>query len=431
MNNITFSQSNCKEETTSIWLAAVMQYGLKTGFFKPIENFKLKIKEIKYSVYQKLMTIIISIIIGCEYMKDINEKLANEKLSANMIGLEKFPDQSDINRMLKCMDSNSVEQLSSIHNILFMKHSNSVYSDEDVIIDFDQTGLIANGRTYELAEKGYFPKKKSQRGYQMSAAFTGRHSETVSMFLDPGNNHSTDRFDDLLKSTLSKYKEQLRLGKLIIRGDSGYGSMANIEKMQSIENLKFVTKGYSVQQASNLAKDIPYSKYKQVKSSVWVYELPIHDSLRTIIVQTLTKSGELKYTTLISNINVKEMNTTQLFHFYNNRQTIEAFFKTVKNVYSIKNLRTKKFYGIYSFLWLVFITHNLITWYKTISFEDTKLDGVGVKVLVKEVGHITAKVDRTPNGINIIIPAITKLSRLIADALTRQRYMQLSFFSSV
>jgi hypothetical protein len=125
------------------------------------------------------------------------------------------------------------------------------------------------------------------------------------------------------------------------------------------------------------------------------------------------------------------MNTTQLFHFYNGRQTIEAFFKTVKNVYSIKNLRTKKFYGIYSFLWLVFITHNLITWYKTISFEDTKLDGVGVKVLVKEVGHITAKVDRTPNGINIIIPAITKLSRLIADALTRQRYMQLSFFSSV
>ena len=80
MNNVTFSQTKCKEETTSTWLASVMNFGLRINFFKPLEDFKLKMKKVNYSIYQKLITIIMSITIGCEYMKDINEKLAPETL---------------------------------------------------------------------------------------------------------------------------------------------------------------------------------------------------------------------------------------------------------------------------------------------------------------------------------------------------------------
>lgn len=59
-----------------------------------------------------------------------------------------------------------------------------------------QSALIANGKTFELAEKGYFPKKKNQRGYQLAAAFTGEHSETVAMFLDSGSSHCIDHYDE-------------------------------------------------------------------------------------------------------------------------------------------------------------------------------------------------------------------------------------------
>jgi hypothetical protein len=84
----------------------------------------------------------------------------------------------------------AIEQLTKIHHNLFMKNSYSLSCGNKVVVDFDQTGLIANGRTYEFAEKGYFPKKKNQRGYKASATFTGEHSETVALFLDPGNIHS-------------------------------------------------------------------------------------------------------------------------------------------------------------------------------------------------------------------------------------------------
>ena len=427
MNKITFSQNDCKEETTSIWLISVMQYGLKLQFFKPLEDFKLKMKEVKFSVYQKLATIIMSIVIGCEFMKDINEKLGTEKLSANLFSMEAFPDQSQINKVLNRFDLDSISQFEEIHHKLFIENSSSVFTEENVIVDYDQSGLIANGKSYELTAKGYFSKKKNQRGYQMSAAFTGKHSETIAMYLDSGNTHCQDHFKDLLKSTLSKYKDALSIGKLIIRTDSGYGSAEIIELMKSIPKLKFLTKGYSTVKAKNLAKDIPYSEYTQADKAAWVYELPTDDDLRIIIVQILTKSGKLKYTMLVTNISSKDMDAVELFHFYNERQTIEAFFKMAKNVYHIRNLRTTSFYGIYGFLWLVFLTHNLITWFKTTTLHNTELAAMGVHDLVKKVGAIKGFVTRTIDKIEVNIPSLTKLSRLIADAICGPPYEQLCF----
>lgn len=424
MNNITFTQDNCKEETTSIWLVAVMQFGLKLNLFKPFESFKIKMIKKTYSVYQKLIVTIMSVVMGCETTADINEKLGTEKLAMNMFDMETTPDQSQINRLITRFDFDSINQLQDIHHNLFTEHSNSIHSRTRVVVDCDQTGLIANGKNFELAEKGYFPKKKNQSGYQLAAAFTGEHSETVAMFLDSGATHCTEHYDDLLKSILSKYSEQLQNGNLILRTDSGFGSTHNIEKLCSIPKLKFITKGYSTINASNIAKNIDYSEYTQADEAAWVYELPENKGLRNIIVQTLSPNGKIKYSLLITNINKAEMNAVEIFHFYNKRQTIEAFFKMTKNVYNIKNLRTSKFYGIYGFLWLVFITHNIISWFKSTTLYGTELENVGVRVLVKRIGSIKGFVKRTADGIIVNIPPVTKLAKLIASALRAPKYIQ-------
>jgi hypothetical protein len=430
MNKISFKQGDCKDETTSIWLAAVLQFAEKLDILESFKNFKLKMKKKEYSVYQKLMTLISSIVIGCECMKDLNVKLPHEKLSANMLGMEHFPDQSQINRLLIRMDDNSISQLEKIHHDIFLQNSLSVNSDDEVVIDIDQSGLIANGKTYEIAEKGYFPHKKNQAGYQLSAAFNGNNSETVAMYLDSGNTHCSKRSDDLIKSVLSKYREHLNNGKLIIRGDSGYGSSDNIEKLSAIPNLKFIVKGYSTIKASNLAKNIKFEDYTQADEAVWVYELPSEGKLRTIIVQVLTDKGKLVYTTLITNISKSRMSATELFHYYNKRQTIEAFFKTAKNVYHIRSLRTREFYGIYSFLWLVFITHNIITWFRSTTLGDTELKTTSIKTLVKEAGTIRAAVTKKGNLFEVLIPPITKLAKQIIVALCEPKYVQLSFIDT-
>lgn len=96
-------------------------------------------------------------------------------------------------------------------------------------------------------------------------------------------------------------------------------------------------------------------------------------------------------------------------------------------MYHIKNLRTTKFYGIYGFLWLVFITHNLIIWFKSITLHETKLENVGGRVLVKKIGNIKSFVKRMDQGIEVNIPMTTKLAKIIADALCIPRYVQLIF----
>lgn len=428
MNRITISKRVCKQETTSAWLASVLQFAFDIDFFTPFKAFRLKMKEVRYTVYQKLLTIIASILMGCESTKDINEILGSETLAANMLEMERFPDQSQINLVLRRMDEGSIDQLRSIHHQLFMNNSHSIFSDETVVIDFDQSGLVANGKSYEFAERGYFPHKRGKTGYQVSAAFAGKHAEVVEFYLDPGNTHCQERLEDLLSSVTLKYADHLKAERLVVRADSGYGAMHNTESLMAIRGLQFVVKGYSSRKAANIAKTISLAAYTQADDAVWVYELPVSDSgLRTILVQVLGSKGELTYTLLYTNINRKKMSAVQAFHFYNGRQTIEAFFKTAKNTYGIKNLRTSSFYGIYSFIWLVFMTHNLVIWFRTIKLANTELHHIGVKTLVEKCSRIRGFVSRAANHIKVVIPDLSKLARLLLDALAEPDYIQLCF----
>ena len=93
MNRITVSKSDCKQETTSAWLASILQFCIDGGFLFSFKGFKLKMKEVNYTIYQKLLTVMASIMMGCESTKDINEVLGPETLAANMLDMDRFPDQ--------------------------------------------------------------------------------------------------------------------------------------------------------------------------------------------------------------------------------------------------------------------------------------------------------------------------------------------------
>lgn len=430
MNRITISSTDCKVETASTWLASLIQFAKDIDFFAPLQAFKLNMKKVDYSVFQKLTTIIASIIMGCESTKDINPVLGSESLVANMLDMERFPDQSQINRMLNRMDKTSVEQLHNIHCQLFKDHSYSLSEDSDIVVDIDQSGLVAGSKSYEFAEKGYFPQKRGKTGYQISAAFIGKHSEVLDFFLDPGNVHCQDRLDSFVYSISTKLPEQLKNGRVILRADSGYGATENIEKLMSIKGLRFIVKGFSSKKAANIAKTVPFDSYEKADDSAWVFELPsVDNGLRTILVQILESKGELSYTLLHTNINKSKLSAVDAFHFYNGRQTIEAFFKTAKNIYGIKSLRTKSFYGIYSFLWLAFMTHNLISWFRMVKLHGPGLSNVGVKTLVKKCSRIQGFVERTAQGVFVKIQPFSKLAKLLIEALSEPEYIQLSFLT--
>lgn len=427
MKSITFATGEFKEEKTSAWLAGFIKFSQTLGALDLLEQVKVKMKEIDYSIHQKMITLLLSIAVGCRYTSDINDKLVPDTVAANMFDMERFPDQSQINALIRRIDNQGVKQLKSVHHQMFMENARCLSTADFVVVDIDQSGLIANGKTYEVAQKGYFSKKKGQKGYQLSAAFCGETSETISLYLDPGNAHCSTRFDDLVKDTMAKLSDTAKSNKLILRVDSGYGSDDSIQKIK--DKVLFAAKAYSTVRAANIAKCIKRSDWEEVDGCVDVFELPAADGLRYIIVRTLTSKGSFEYTMLVSNIPLAQMSAVEMFHFYNKRQTIEAFFKTCKNTYHIRNLRTRKFDGIHAFLWFVFIMHNLLSWFKSTVLVETELEGVGTKTLVDKLGSITAEVRRTTDTIVVILPKISALARKFADCM-QPKYQQLSLFST-
>jgi|LFRM01.1.fsa_nt_gb hypothetical protein len=427
MKSITFTTGDFKEEKTSAWLAGFIKFARTIGALDLLEQVKVKMKEVNYTVHQKMITLLLSIIMGCKYTSDVNHKLVPDTVAANMFDMKRFPDQSQINELIRRIDEKGIEQLASVHHQMFMQNAQCLSVPGFVVVDIDQSGLIASGKTYEAAQKGYFSKKKNQKGYQLSAAFCGESSETISLYLDPGNTHCSARFDDLVKDTLVKLSDVAKEHRLILRIDSGYGSDDNINKIR--DKVLFVAKAYSTVRAANIAKTIKKEDWKEVNGCVDVFELPIMKGLRHIVVRTLTSKGSFEYTMLVSNIPSGRMSAIEMFHFYNKRQTIEAFFKTCKNVYHIKNLRTRKFNGIYAFLWFVFISHNLLSWFKSIVLSGTELEGVGTKTLIEKLGFITAEVKQTAQTIIVTLPGINALARKFVDCM-QPKYEQISLFST-
>jgi hypothetical protein len=57
----------------------------------------------------------------------------------------------------------------------------------------------------------------------------------------------------------------------------------------------------------------------------------------------------------------------------------------------------------------------------------TALENTGVRVLVKHLGRITAFVERTVQGIKIMIPSVSKLAKQLINSLAEPEYEQLTF----
>ncbi len=108
MKSISFNTGEMKQEKTCVWLLAFIQFGKKIGVFDLLEQGKVKMKEVEYTVNQKFITLMLSIAIGYKYTSDINEKLPNETVAAKLFNMPRFPDQSQINELIRRADSSTV-----------------------------------------------------------------------------------------------------------------------------------------------------------------------------------------------------------------------------------------------------------------------------------------------------------------------------------
>jgi hypothetical protein len=395
------------------FLGLLWQYAEQIGFFQPfVDSLHVHMKEMNYSNLDRVKTLIASIAIGCEHGKDINHKLVPYKGTALCCHMNQFPDQSQINRFMRRFDQTNIQELDFIFEYLIQTFG-LCRSLKKVNIDFDCSGIVVYGNTYQLARKGYFPKKRSSRGYQLSLATVSDepYKEILSLHLDPGNSHADFRFWDAVYQAAEILGDINYIG--VVRADSASGTGANIEALID-HHLSFLIKGKNCRTAENFAQKLCYENWIPINLFQRVADLQdqkipnCRHPVRVIVVETISPKGRKIFSHLYTD---QEKEPEELFQDYNNRQTIESIIKENKYGLFISNLRTRKYLGILCFLYFAVITYNLLSLFKYHVLRGSGLENMSAIDLTNKLMDIPAKIHAQNRQLELVFPEEHKLCK--------------------
>ncbi len=455
-----------QDETAHGLLVSAYNKAKALGFFSKVEqSLKLKMKKRRYSWSDKLKTLWASIVVGCDHTSQINSKLgSHERAAAVLMGLERFPDQSMVNRLLWAFEPDHLNQWRKLHLDLLCRHSRArarkhwmVLSNRQrmLAVDIDQRAVVTSSNHFELACKGYFGRKRGRFGYQLSMAFIGGEvGEVVDEYLDSGNTAMGHRIDDLLNS-LEQFCKRTGIARdcILIRGDAQLGTAPNIAKIK-MRGFHFLFKGISSTRARKLLKEVGEQMiFWAVKNganpeAAWMCDTGVREhrhvrrretgeavEARTIVMvrnlhkhpakradpqrrERLKEQGqqtvrEIKVDYFLTDLDGEQLPVGKVLEVYHGRSMIERYFYDEQYGLGARQIRTHHFAGEAMFQFLVATTNNLLRWMQQTTFKGTELAKMGLKRLVHEAMQIPARIKKIGSKWRVEMPAEHNLVKLL------------------
>jgi len=193
------------------------EIGLPTAFRQFIH---LKQKQIRYDPVDKLLTFFVSLVDGCGYTSDINQRLKPYPALARAWDLRGFAGQNAVNGTLHALKLEHLQQIEHVFQFLFEQNSLALQQSpqEVLIVDIDTKGITVSPRSqrFEWAAGGYFPGPRNQKGLQFSAAFIGANfREVLGGHLAPGYAHVTHGLPAILQLIAKRLGQPPRRGDLL------------------------------------------------------------------------------------------------------------------------------------------------------------------------------------------------------------------------
>ncbi|MBA7696168.1 hypothetical protein ES703_104810 [subsurface metagenome] len=262
--------------------------------------------------------------------------------------MKRFPDQSQINRFLNRMDTEEISDLSLIFEAILDKVA-LFQGKEKVDLNVDATGLTVYGDRYQFARKGYFPKKRGRKGYQLSLGTTNsEYSQILSLILDSGNISLAARLWDTIYEVAEVLGSLERIG--VIRADAIYGIGPDIALLTR-HNLSFFVKGNSSSTAKRILRELApsYDDWRRVDETTWAFDtkyLSIRRCpypVRTVLIKAIDAKGKIDYRHIYTSFSPKEMDEVEVAISFRKRSDIESIIRDDKYGLHIDNLRTKNF----------------------------------------------------------------------------------------
>jgi hypothetical protein len=428
-------------------LASFLRFVQRAGVARALaEAVRLPVQERRngFTVVQKSLALLGSLAAGCRSARDSDFTLAADPAAVAALGLPRWPHSSQLTRHLRAFRPQHVQALRRAVEDLVASHSTvrrRLRRGERVVVDLDQTAISANGRTYQRAAKGRFPKKGT-RGYQATAVFAGDtgggDDEVLAVFLDPGNAHATWRFADALAALERVLGPLERLPGLVLRFDCQYATPDDLAILLG-RGIRFVGRVYAEATAAGWARErVGALDWLELSPVKWVADLgtgpvsPRHPEVacRRLLVRSTGNRHRAGYTAILTNLPPDQLPAADLEPFYEARQTIEGWLSEATAALQLKGLWSRSFAGLEAFLLHAALVSNLLNWWERRELlPGSGLPQLGLRQLIGRVISLPARVLRAADGhLALLLPPTHPYARrLVPTALGWQLALPLAY----
>jgi hypothetical protein len=403
LEDATLDYQDTSTYATNAFLLAMTTFAQRIGAIPLLEQVHVPMKEVVHSVHEKIVTLLLSYTLGARSCHAIETQLRSEALAAELLGITAFADHSSFSRFFQRIDPAAIEDLRTVVQQLHEAHGLARHLAGIVLVDFDATGLVVSGEQFELADAGYFAKRRGAEGYQLSlACASNAGKELLAQILDPGHVNTGARCWDLL------YAVGERLGcldgRVFIRADRAYGVGAFIAHLLELE-VGFLLKGRDPRTAQRWVAELGATiAWVPVDSSVSVADIGLRHlpdcapPVRTILIRIWEAATQTyTYSYLVTTLPWGQCSEVDVFHFYNERVTLEKLIERCKNAWHFTHRPTHAFWGLTFYLELRCLAYNLVLWYaQHVLGEDVSVQARSVFELVGSVAAQAVVVERTP-----------------------------------
>ncbi|MCG2702884.1 MAG: IS1380 family transposase [Candidatus Omnitrophica bacterium] len=375
---------------------------------------RISIKQIrkKYSISEKVLSIMLTIIAGGESLDDVRMLNSDAGLK-KLLGAKNLPAANTTGEFLRLFSRKNIFQLSKINTELAVdavKKKNL----SSVTIDVDASAIESFKQESQLTYLGY-------TGYSPLFAFVDELKLSLCGVFRPGNASPAANalsFTRLLLKSLPHNVEK------IFRSDSAWYNGKVMDFIHS-HNAKFVIKADMDVSVRDTIKAIPknaWTPFQDFEIAETVHTLNTNKFAYRLVVARFKANqpdlfdGDYSYFPIITNIS--DMSKENLFQFYRNRANCENIIKELQYGFALDKFPCGQFLANAAFFHIALLAYNLVQLLKIFTLPQNFLS-LSIKTLRFKLLCLAAVVVAHAKMLFLKLPLKYPLFDLFCDARWR------------
>ena len=360
------------------------------GLMEPLHEvpFHIQCRSNGFGQAQRCLALLASQAEGCEYLTEWSKALRLDSRLSHWMGDRPAPHSSTLSRSLAATDAQTIEVLR--RDILVPLSDQAFVSAEAtgpwLFVDVDSKGLPAEGKTYQRTSYGRMSDGRKRLGYRLHLLSLANRWP-LEMDLTGANEHGVVQAMVLCKRLMHRVSEDI-CRRIVIRGDSAYGCVRFIRFVQRYD-CGYILKGYNASTARRLwressasqcrihRKDQPdlLAKDCGVTTLTGMTRQKRHGGVerrksvkvtvpRVVVYQEdpnqVPSDKTPQWFCLITTLSSEAFDCEALLQADQDRGgAVENIFSQLDQAFAVTHLRTRSYYGNYTYFLLALIAANL------------------------------------------------------------------------